>query len=114
MKTKITNRTEYAKATGYDVTLDVTYRRVRKVRAMDPEQANEFAMAREMDYASRYYYSTSHIDYQVKDIEAVAVAPASLRLGKGDDSDGGDLVHDDDGKKKAQSGKGVRGSGARK
>lgn len=81
-KAKLTRQDDYAKANGYDVTLQVTYERVRKVRAMDPEQAMEFAVIRESDYASRYFNSSSHIHFQVKDVDVVDVRLAAERLGK--------------------------------
>ena len=76
------NSRDYVKGRGYDVTLDVSYRRVRKVRAISPEQAVEFAVARESDYAVRYFNSNSHIHFEITDVKSAGVAPASERTGK--------------------------------
>ena len=79
---KITDRTDYANATGYDVNMLVTYRRVRKVRAMDEEQAMEFAIARETEYAARYFNATTHIGYEIVNAEAIDATPSAVRLEK--------------------------------
>ncbi len=66
-------------AQGFDVTMRVIYRRTRKVRALSPEQAAEFAAQREADYARRFFNSSSHIFYEVGDVEVESVQPSSRR-----------------------------------
>lgn len=88
---KLEKRSEYASADGYDVLLEVTYRRVRKVRALNGEQAKQFAADRERDYASRYYSSASHIFYEVQDVVPLEAHLTAARSRKdGGEDEGGD------------------------
>lgn len=73
---KLEGRAEYLQGTGYDVTLEVTYRRVRRVRALNDEQAGDFAVAREAKFAPKYFHAQNHGGFTVERIEAATVAKA--------------------------------------
>ena len=76
---KLETRAEYLKGQGYDVELTVVYRRTRRVRALNEEQAKDFAMSREANYAPKYFHAQNHGNYCVDSIEAGAVTPAPPR-----------------------------------
>lgn len=71
---KIMKRSEYIKGKGYNVRVRTTYTRVRRVRALNEEDALNFAMVREAQYAPRYFKGQNHMDYVVESIEAVEVS----------------------------------------
>lgn len=73
---KLEGRAEYLKGEGYDVTLRVTYTRTRRVRALSPEQAQEFAVIREAKYAPRYFHAQNHSSYVVESINPTEVGKA--------------------------------------
>jgi len=72
-KSRITDRDEYLKAKGYNVTLEVRYKRTRRVRALDEDQAKEFARNREEVASSRYFNSQNITNYDVLDVQPVLV-----------------------------------------
>ena len=76
---KLEGRAEYLSGKGYDVTLKVTYTRTRRVRALNPEQAKEFARVREAKYAPNYFHAQNHASYSVDTIEAVDVEMAQSK-----------------------------------
>jgi len=76
---KLEGRAEYLQGTGYDVTLKVSYTRVRRVRALNPEQAMEFARIREARYAPNYFHAQNHQHYTVDSIEAVETKSAPTK-----------------------------------
>lgn len=67
------NRAEYLKAKGYNVTLKVTYTRVRRVRALNKAQAREFAANREAKFSDRYFNSQNLREYEVNSVKATKV-----------------------------------------
>ena len=73
---------DYYKAKSFDVVVEVKYRRTRKVRALDKEQAREFAVQRERDFAENRYKKLNHIDYALTNARAVKVAPSEKRSHK--------------------------------
>jgi hypothetical protein len=59
--------------------VEVKYRRTRKVRALDKEQAREFAVQRETDMAQKRYDKLNHIDYSLESARAVKVSLSEKR-----------------------------------
>lgn len=70
---KLSNRTDYRKAKGYEVMVKVVYTRARKVRALSPEQAAEFAKRREEVYAPRYFTTQNHRHFALQEVEILDV-----------------------------------------
>ena len=70
---------DYYKAKSFDVVVEVKYRRTRKVRALDKEQAREFAVQRETDMAQKRYDKLNHIDYSLESARAVKVSLSEKR-----------------------------------
>lgn len=66
-------KSKYFQAKGYKVTIKTTYKRVRRVRALNEKDAMTYAMAREAEFAPRYFHSQNHIEFEVENIEAVDV-----------------------------------------
>lgn len=79
---KLEGRAEYLQGKGYDVRLEVKYTRVRRVRALNEEQAKEFAVIREAKYAPNYFHAQNHSSYSVDEITPLDVALASNRADK--------------------------------
>ena len=69
-------KASYLRAISYDVIVEVTYRRTRRVRAIDPRQAKEFAKAREEVYAKGRYDNKKHVDYEVKKVSSIKALPS--------------------------------------
>ena len=69
-------KASYLRAISYDVIVEVTYRRTRRVRAIDPRQAKEFAKAREEVYATGRYDNKKHVDYEVKKVSSIKALPS--------------------------------------
>lgn len=67
---KVERRTDYLKAQGYEVDVRVEYVRTRKVRAMDPHQAMDFAETREARYAPKSLHG-QNVGYFVRSVEAL-------------------------------------------
>jgi len=67
------NRAEYLKADGYDVTIKVSYTRVRRVRAVTKKQAREFALNRERKFSERYFGSQNLRSYTVDTVRVSSV-----------------------------------------
>lgn len=80
MKHKIDSRSDYLKGHGYDVIVEVTYRRKRRVHALDDEQAKEFAAARETMYVPKYFSPGKH-----KGFELLSVASVDAKKRDGDE-----------------------------
>lgn len=76
---KLSDRQEYINATGYRVTVRGTYTRTRRVRALTPEQALEFAMAREAAAAPKYFGQQVYHDYMIEKIEGVDAREVDMR-----------------------------------
>ena len=73
------DRSTYNKGQGYDVVVRGTYVKTRRVRAMNPEQALEFAVAREWTHAPKYFRSHNHRHSEIEHVEAVRVlAPEEM------------------------------------
>ena len=72
----------YTTAKSYEVVVEVKYRRTRKVKAFDVDQAKEFAVQRERDFAENRYKKLNHIDYALTNARAVKVAPSEKRSHK--------------------------------
>lgn len=70
---RIEKRSDYIRGRGYRVKLRTVYTRTRKVRALSEEDAETYALAREAQFAPKYFHSQNHIDYEVESIEAVSV-----------------------------------------
>ena len=70
---------DYYKAKSFDVVVEVRYRRTRKVRALDKEQAKEFAIQREREVAENRYNKLNHIDYSINNVRGVKVSPSEKR-----------------------------------
>jgi hypothetical protein len=76
-KTLTGSRSNYVKAEGYIVTLRGTYTRTRLVRAMSEDQAKEFAINREKDYAPKYFNTArGNAGYTFEGVEAIAATPS--------------------------------------
>lgn len=69
----IDNRKDYVLGTGYDVTLRVTYTRRRRVRALNEEQAKEFAVAREWEYVPNYFSTKKYAGFDLTSVEVLSV-----------------------------------------
>ena len=65
----------YNKAMSFDVLVEVTYRRTRRVRAFNLRQAREFAREREEAYAKRRYDKMNNLGYGVKKVSSVKASP---------------------------------------
>jgi hypothetical protein len=70
---------DYYKAKSFDVVVEVKYRRTRKVRALDKEQAKEFAVQRETEMAQKRYDKLNHIDYSLESARAVKASLSEKR-----------------------------------
>lgn len=64
-------KASYLRAMPYDVVVEVTYRRTRRVRANTLAQAKEFAKEREESYAKRRYDQQKIIDYEVRKVSSI-------------------------------------------
>jgi len=69
-------KASYLRAMPFDVVVEVTYRRTRRVRANTSEQAKEFAKQREDGYAKRRYNKLNHIGYEVKKVSSIKATPS--------------------------------------
>ena len=70
---------DYYKAKSFDVVVEGKYRRTRKVRALDKEQAKEFAVQRETEMAQKRYDKLNHIDYSLESARAVKASLSEKR-----------------------------------
>jgi len=77
---KLEGRAEYLQGSGYDVTLKVSYTKVRRVRALNPEQAKEFARIREARYAPNYFHAQNHQNYTIDSIDATETTKATGKV----------------------------------
>ena len=71
---------KYQNAGSYNVTLKVTYTKVRKVRAADEQQAMEFAVAREGNMVSQY--GTKMMDAKIRATGHKPVTPSGRKRRK--------------------------------
>lgn len=69
----IARRSEYLRGRGYEVTLETKYLKVRKVRAGSPEEAMQFALAREAEFAPKYFRNQNHKTFSIESIDAISV-----------------------------------------
>ena len=70
------NTTDYIRAMSFDVEVEVTYRRVRRIRARNRLEAQQMAKERELATATKRYEKLNHIDYQVKKVSAIKATPS--------------------------------------
>ena len=77
------NRADYLKAEGYDVTIKVTYTRLRRVRALNKKQAKEFALNRETKFSERYFGSQNLRSYSVDSVRASKVEKVTEYVPRG-------------------------------
>ena len=72
------NTTDYIRAMSFDVEVEVTYRRVRRIRARNRLEAQQMAKERELATATKrwLYEKLNHIDYQVKKVSAIKATPS--------------------------------------
>lgn len=73
---KIEKRSDYLRGTGFVVKVQTTYTRERKVRALNAEDAQNYALAREGEFAPRYFRAQGHRHFSIDDISVVSVEPA--------------------------------------
>lgn len=69
--TKVAKRSDYVKGIGYEVTLRLTIHKTRVVRATNPDQAMDFAEAREALFAPKYFGKKAAGVTFIEDIEAI-------------------------------------------
>ena len=73
-------KASYLRAMPYDVVVEVSYRRTRRVRANTLTQAKEFAKEREEGYAKRRYDQQKIIEYEVRKVSAIKGKPSEERV----------------------------------
>ena len=70
------NTTDYIRAMSFDVEVEVTYRRIRRIRARNRLEAQQMAKEREFSTATKRYAKLNHINYEVKKVSAIKATPS--------------------------------------
>lgn len=73
---KIETRSDYVRGEGYVVTVKTTYTRTRRIRALSPEDAATYAVAREATFAPRYFETQQATEYSLVSISVPSVEKA--------------------------------------